>query len=105
MAELDFATLLTVIVVFGALVLLADARRLIGAEPLVWAFLRRRGTRRAALAARLGERGVRTAELRCAACPSRRACAARLAAGATIPVADCPNAALFARPDPRGATA
>jgi hypothetical protein len=78
--------------------LFADWRELTGtAEHLpVWSFLEIHGKRRDG--ARIDERGVRLAGLRCAACDSRRSCAARLSAGFVSPVADCPNAPLFSPP-------
>jgi hypothetical protein len=107
MAGLNVATLLLAVVVVAALVslltLAAGSRRLATARAdLLWAFLRRRGTRRAALVARAGERAVRVAEMRCAACSSRGECLALLAEGAASPAADCPNAALFERSTPSG---
>jgi hypothetical protein len=102
MTEYDFSLLVLAVVVLGTLITLfgvvGDSRRLATARAdLLWAFLRRRGTRREALVARNGERAVRIAEMRCAACSSRGECLALLAEGAATPAADCPNAALFAR--------
>jgi hypothetical protein len=100
MPGLDLSTALFAVVVAAALVALfsiaADSRRLARARAdLLWAFQRRRGTRREALVARIGERAVRLAEMRCTSCSSRGECLALLAEGAASPVADCPNAALF----------
>ena len=102
MTDLDLSTVLLAVVALGTLMALfalaADARRLASARAdLLWAFLRRRGTRREALIARAGERAVRTAEMRCAACSSRGECLVLLAEGATAPAPGCPNAALFQR--------
>lgn len=80
--------------------LFADWRELTGtaAHLPVWSFLEIHAKRRDGAAARVDERGRRLAGVRCAACDSRRACAARLASGLVSPVADCPNAALFSPP-------
>jgi hypothetical protein len=100
MPDLNVPMLVFLAVALGTLIMLfllvGDSRRLLRsrADPLLWAFLRRRGIRREALVARMGERGARTAEMRCAACGSRAECVQRLAEGETTPVADCPNAAL-----------
>lgn len=100
MLELNVATLLFLGIALATLitlfVLVGDSRRLTRAraDMLLWAFLRRRGVRREALVAKIGERGARVAEMRCAACGSRIECAERLAQGTTTPVADCPNAEL-----------
>jgi hypothetical protein len=97
----DGSTLILLGLVFGALVLLAralvDWRRLAaaaGVNPPVWAFLERQGVRRETIS----ESSQRIAGMRCAACASRRDCAARLAGGLVSPVADCPNATLFSPP-------
>ena len=100
MPELNPATLLLALVATGSLIalllLVADSRRLAMARAdILWAFLRRRGTRREALVYRAGERAVRVAEMRCASCSSRGECLVRLAEGAATPAAGCPNAALF----------
>jgi hypothetical protein len=107
MTSPDLSILLLTIVALGTLIMLftlvTDSRRLARARAdLLWAFLRRRGTRRDALVAQTGERAVRVAEMRCAACPTRGECLALLAEGASTPLADCPNAALF-RKSPKGA--
>ena len=94
------AALLVALVALASLialfVLVADSRRLATARAdLLWAFLRRRGLRREALVARIGERPVRVAEMRCASCASRGDCLASLADGAAKPPDDCPNIPLF----------
>jgi hypothetical protein len=96
----DLSTLALAIVVLASLVLLfvlvGDSRALARARAdLLWAFLHRTGIRREALVARIGERALRVAEMRCTACSSRGECLARLTAGATRPCADCPNHELF----------
>ena len=102
MAEVDTGTLILLVLALGAMVLLAgvfsDWRGLMesGKDLPFWSFLRRQGVRRDAIAAQIGERAIRQAEIRCAACGSRAACLARLESGADAPSADCPNAALFA---------
>ncbi len=100
MTELNVATLLLALVALGSLtalfLLVADTRRLATARAdLLWAFLRRRGTRREALVDRMGERAVRVAEMRCASCSSRGECLVLLAEGAAAPAAGCPNSTLF----------
>jgi hypothetical protein len=100
MTEFNIATLLLALVALGSLIalflLVAESRRLAMARAdLLWAFLRRRGTRREALVGRAGERAVRIAEMRCASCSSRGECLALLAEGAAAPAPGCPNAALF----------
>lgn len=109
MAQLDVVTLLLAAVALSALIMIfflaAESRRLASARAdLLWAFLRRRGVRRDALVARTGERAVRLAEMRCAACSSRGECLALLADGASAPAADCPNGLLFDRAPSRGAS-
>ena len=54
----------------------------------VWAFLGRRDTRLERIAAL-------QAELRCETCDSKEQCRRLLAAGASVPVAGCPNEGLF----------
>jgi hypothetical protein len=106
----DGSTLALFAVLVGILALLAlllnDSRGLVNTrgDLLLWAFLRRRGVRRDALVAKIGERGVRTAEMRCSACGSRTECAALLAQGAATPPADCPNGLLFDRAPGREAS-
>jgi hypothetical protein len=107
MTGLNLSVLLLAAVALGTLItlflLVSDSRRLATARAdLLWAFLRRRGTRREALVARAGERAVRVAEMRCAACSSRGECLALLAEGAAAPGAGCPNAALFEKPAANG---
>ena len=97
----DAATLTLGLLALGTLgllsLLLGELRELAspGARPYVWEFLRRRGKSPEPLATHIGPRGVRAAELRCATCPSRPACAALVAAGAATPAPGCPNASLF----------
>jgi hypothetical protein len=103
MLELNVATVLFLGIALATLIalfmLVGDSRRLTRtrADMLLWAFLRRRGVRREALVAKVGERGARAAEMRCAACGSRIECVERLAQGTTTPASDCPNGALFPR--------
>lgn len=102
MGPLNVSTLILALVALGALVMLfalaAESRRLATARAdLLWAFLRRRGVRRDALVSRTGERAVRLAEMRCAACSSRGECLALLAEGGAAPAPGCPNGALFQR--------
>lgn len=102
MIEPDTLSVLLLILAMGVLVLVSgvvfDWRSATGygTQLPLWVFLRRQGVHRDAVAARIGERALRRAEIRCAACGSRPACAARVASGAHSPAADCPNAALFA---------
>ena len=96
----DIANLLLALAALGSLIalflLLADSRRLAMARAdLLWAFLRRSGTRREALVVRIGERGVRLAEMRCASCPSRGECLVLLADGAFSPAPGCTHATFF----------
>lgn len=77
--------------------LFSDWRELTGTATHlpVWSFLERdRELRNRPV----DQRSLRLAGVRCAACDSRRICAARLAAGFVSPVADCPNAPLFSPP-------
>ena len=103
MIDPDIGSLALLALGLGAIVVLAgvlfDWRRLMehGEDLPLWAFLRHRGTRRDEVAACVGERALRLAEMRCAACGSMHECVERLAAGRVSPVADCPNAALFAQ--------
>jgi hypothetical protein len=102
MAQVDSATLAVLVVVLGAVVLLAgvlvDWRGAMGKDTTLalWGFLARLGFTREAVAARAGQRGLRVAEMRCATCSSQDDCARRLADGADSPVEDCPNTSLFA---------
>ncbi len=103
MAELNLPALVLAVVVLGSLVMLfalvGESRRLAkeGPDLPLWMFLRRRGLRRDAVIARIGDRAVRVMELRCAACGSRADCLERLAQGTAKPPADCPNATWFQR--------
>ena len=102
MIEVDTSSLIALVVVLGALLLLAgvliDWRTLMNGEQAlaVWTFLARKGQSRDAVASLAGQRALRVAEMRCATCSSQEECARRIAAGAQTPVADCPNADLFA---------
>ena len=109
MAEPDTGTLIWLVLALGVVVVLGgvliDWRHLMQrSEDLpLWAFLRRQGVGRDAMTAEIGERAVRLAEMRCAACGSRGTCLARLATDSASPAIDCPNAALFAeKPAPPG---
>jgi hypothetical protein len=60
-----------------------------------WGFFARRGLRREAVVARLGEETVSLAEMRCALCGSKGECRRQLRSRAKSPPADCPNVRLF----------
>src|SRR4051812_6531934 len=102
MTEVDIVSLTVLVVILGSLLFLAtvtiDWRAAMKHEKTlaVWAFFQRRGQSREAVASLAGQRALRVAEMRCATCSSQEDCAKRLAAGAATPVADCPNADLFA---------
>ena len=76
MTDPDTGSLALLAFGLGAIVVLAgvlfDWRRLMerGKDLPLWAFLRHRGTRRDEVAACVGERALRLAEMRCAACGS-----------------------------------
>ena len=97
----DTGSLLLLALALGAIVVVAgilfDWRGLMarGGELPLWSFLRLQGVARESVAEQVGERGLRVAEMRCAACGSQQECLHRVATGNAAPVADCPNAALF----------
>jgi hypothetical protein len=102
MTEPDTGSLILLTLALGAVMVLAsvfiDWRHVMqrAADLPLWSFLRRQGVGRDAIASQIGQRALQLAELRCAACGSRHMCAASLGSGSASPVADCPNAALFA---------
>lgn len=102
MTQVDSVTLTVLVVALGALVVLGgvlvDWRGVMKSDRTlaIWGFLGRQGLSRETVAARVGQRALRIAEMRCATCSSQEDCARRLRAGEASPVADCPNVALFA---------
>jgi len=102
MTEVDMVSLAVLVVILGSLLFLAtvtiDWRAVMKDERTlaVWAFFKLQGQSQEDVASLAGQRALRVAEMRCATCSSQEECARRLAAGATTPVADCPNADLFA---------
>jgi len=100
--EVDSFALVLLTLVLGTLVFLGgvavDWRGAMQSSSslALWRFLGRLGLSQESVLARAGERTARIAEMRCATCSSQAECAERLAAGAQTPVADCPNAELFA---------
>ncbi len=95
MITLDTSVLVLVIVAAalgGALVAVLPPWRHMrhaGSHLPVWAFLARRDTTLERITAL-------QAELRCETCDAKEPCRRHLAAGATAPIAGCPNQGLFA---------